>query len=349
MAYTLFENTIEDILSSDIAILSELLDYNPSGLSLIARQKVLSSGKLDLLCMYDNALVLVELKVVPFHSQIISQVNGYCGELEALQRQNKLINAPRHKVILVTSCSAADIKQCEQEAIRVYTYKPEQVLSKYFENFRELSYFLTLQSGDYGVVRLGLLCSTLRLLEEGNNQSQISASEGKSIKTIKNRLSVATLLGLVTRYRGEYFLTEMGESFVKTRDPILTDRLSVEQSNILSDFVKEMPFYSQITYSILSLLETVLVLAKSAYPVDKKDTEHFFIKTVGKEQTWRTPKARSTATYIFSNYARELQFLEMIGDKFFITPKGVQAILLLQLNRSIKLIESQNKEPRIRF
>jgi len=343
MAYIVSEKTIEDILGSDKTILSEILGFNPSGLSLIARQKVLNSGKLDLLLMYNDALVLVELKVVPFYPQIIEQINGYYKDLQNLQNQNKLIDAPIQKIILVTSCSPADIKQCEHEAIRIYSYKPEQVLAKYFENFKELSYFLTLQSGDYGVVRLGLLCTTLKLLGDGKTQSQVSALEGKSIKTIKNRLSVAMLLGLVSKYRGEYFLTELGESFVKAGDPNVTDRLSDEQSNMLSDFVKESPFYSQITYTILSFLETVFILAKSSYPVDKNDAEHFFVKAVGKEQTWRTQKARSTATYIFSNYACELQFLAMIGDKLYITPKGVQAILLLQLNRSIKLIESQKQ------
>ena len=66
MTYTISERTIEDILSTDKTILSEILDYNPAGLSLIARQKILDSGKIDILCMYDDALVLVELKVVPF-------------------------------------------------------------------------------------------------------------------------------------------------------------------------------------------------------------------------------------------------------------------------------------------
>jgi hypothetical protein len=244
------------------------------------------------------------------------------------------------KALSMPRCTS-DVVQCKEESIQVYTYKPEQVLAKYFENFKELSYFLTLQSGDYGVVRLGLLNTTLRLLGEGETQMQISLSENRSIKTIKNRLSVAMLIGLVSKYKGEYFLTELGESFVHAGNLNLTDRLTDEQSNILSDFAKGTPFYSQITYTILSFLETIFILAKSSYPVDKDSAQHFFVKSVGKEKTWRTPKARNTATYIFSNYACDLQFLAMIGDQFYITPKGIQAILLLQLNRSIKLIESQ--------
>jgi hypothetical protein len=341
MTYTVSEKTIEDILSADKTILSEILGYNPADLSLIARQKILNSGKLDLVCMYDDVLVLVEIKAIPFYSQIIEQINGYHKDLQELQGHNKLINAPIQKVILVTSCSSADIARCEQESIRVCLYKPEQVLAKYFENFKELSYFLTMQSGDYGVVRLGLLNTTLRLLGEGKTQAQICLFDNKSIKTIKNRLSVAMNLGLASKYKGEYFLTELGESFVQYGNPNIADRLTDEQSNILSAFVKESPFYSQITYTILSFLETIFVLAKSSYPVTKDNAQHFFVKSVGKERTWKTPKARSTATYVFSNYACDLLFLAKIGNQFYITPKGIQAILLLQLNRSIKLIESQ--------
>lgn len=343
MTYAISEKTIEDILSADKTILSDILGYNPANLSIIARQKILNSGKLDLLCMHEDTLVLIELKVVPFYSQIIEQINGYHKDLQELQGQNKLVNAPMQKVVLVTSFSSTDIAQCEQESIRVYICKPEQVLAKYFENFKELSYFLTMQSGDYGVVRLGLLNTTLRLLGEGKTQAQISLSENKSIKTIKNRLTVAKLIGLVSKYKGEYFLTEIGESFVQAGNLNLADRLTDEQSNILSDFVKNTPFYSQITYTILSFLETVFILAKSSYPVDKENAQGFFVKSVGKEKTWRTPKTRITATYIFSNYACDLQFLAMIGNQFYITPKGIQAILLLQLNRSIKLIESQRQ------
>ncbi len=291
---------------------------------------------------FSKLLVLIELKITPFHPQIVEQINGYHRDLQELQKQNKLISAPIEKIILVTSCSSTDVKRCEQDSIRICVYKPEQVLAKYYENFKEISYFLTMQSGDYGVVRLGLLCNTMKLLGGGNTDLQISAMEGRSIKTIRNRLSVASLLGLVNKYHRRYFLTELGETFVKAGESNSSDRLTDEQSNMLSEFVTQSPFHSQITYTILSFLETVFVLAKSSYPVDKGEAERFFVKSVGKEQTWRTPKSRSTAAYIFSNYACDLQLLTMIGGKFYVTPRGIQAILLLQLNRSIKLIESQN-------
>ncbi len=38
------------------------------------------------------------------------------------------------------------------------------------------------------------------------------------------------------------------------------------------------------------------------------------------------PRARETATYIFSNYASELEYLVKVNNEFFLTPKGIQAI-----------------------
>ena len=65
------------------------------------------------------------------------------------------------------------------------------------------------------------------------------------------------------------------------------------------------------------------------------------MQSVGKEKTWKSKKARNTATYIFSNYAVELGLVSKIDNSFYINPIGLRSILLLQLKRSIKLIEYQ--------
>jgi hypothetical protein len=279
--------------------------------------------------------------VGPFYRQIITQINNYHQDLQELQIQNKLIKGKINKVVLVSSCSPPDVAECALQEIDLREYKPEHILAKYFEHFKELSYFLKIRSGDYGVVRLGLLNPTLKLLSVGKGLEQICDEEKRAEKTIKNRLSVAMQIGLINKHIGDFFLTELGSLFVQAIDPNLNDRLSEEQSELLANFVKENPFYSSITYTILSFVETIFVLSKSAYPVEKAIAQAFFVKSVGKEQTWRAVRAQATATYIFSNYACDLGYLAMVGKCYYITPKGIQAILLLQMNRSIKLIESQ--------
>jgi len=338
----LSERIVEDILSSDKFILAELLSVNPAELSLIARQKMIPSGKLDLLYLHADELLLIELKVVQFHDEIIRQVNQYSEDVKELQKQRKLVGSKLRKIVLVTDAKAEDYDKCEYQSIQLITYKPESVLSRYYENFKERSRFLEIRSGDYGVVRLGLLKPTLRLLAVGKNLEEICHAEGKSAKTIRNRLAVASRLNLVVKFRQEHFLTDFGAQWLEEDPAAANDRLDDEQVRLLASFVTENPFYSSVTYTIFTIVESVFVLAKNIYPVPMPVLEDYFVKSVGKQQTWRTSKARYTATYIFSNYACELEFLAKVNNNFYITPKGIHAVLLLQLNRSIKLIESQD-------
>jgi len=122
---------------------------------------------------------------------------------------------------------------------------------------------------------------------------------------------------------------------------VIDDRLSQEQIELLSSYIKENPFASSITYTIFSIIETVFVLSKNSYPVPKELVKDYFVKSVGKTKTWCSEKSKETATYIFSNYACELNFLVKVNNDFYISPNGIQAVLLLQLYRSIKLIESR--------
>ncbi len=336
------EKIIEDILSIDKSILAEVFSVEASGLSLIARQRKVTSGRLDLLYLYESDLLLIELKVVPFYGDIILQINNYFEDLHVLQKEHKLIKANIRKIILTTRCTPNDIAKCKAQDIELLTYDPAFILARYYENFKELSYFLKIQSGDYGVVRIGLIKSTLELLSTGKSLQEISKIEKRSEKTIRNRLSIAIQLGLVTKYRSEYFLTDFGNEFVTEEEKNASDRLSENQAEMLMSFVIENPFYSSVTYTILTFVESVFVLAKSIYPVPRKIVEDYFVKSVGKTRTWKTDKSRKTASYIFSNYACELELLANVDNHFYITPKGIQAILLLQLNRSIKLIESKH-------
>lgn len=335
------EKVIEDILTTDKSIFSEVLSLTFSDLSLIARQKIISSGKLDMLYLYKDEMLLIELKTVPFYMEVLTQINNYENDLLELQNQNKLINSKIRKIIVVTGAKENDYRLCKENKIDLIVYNPEIILSKYYENFKELSSFLKIQSGDYGVVRLGLIKNTLSHLSEGLAIKEICKLENRSEKTIRNKISIALLLNLVGKYKNTFFLTDLGNQFVELDDKIVDDRLNQEQIELLANFLKENPFHSSITYTIFSLIETVFVLSKNSYPVSKESVKDYFVKSVGKTETWRTPKSKETATYIFSNYACELEFLIKVNNEFYITPKGIQAILLLQLNRSIKLIESR--------
>jgi hypothetical protein len=344
MNENILEKTIEDILSADKSILGETLNLNPTGLSQIARQKTLISGKLDLLYMYNDELLLLELKAVEFYENAVRQVNDYYKDLIELQQQNKLINAKIRKILLVTNASKSSFITCNAENIQLIIYDPKSILAKYFENFKELTYFLNLQSGDYGVVRLGLIKTTLLLLSQGENIQQICKIEGKSVNTIKNRLSIAIQLGILAKFDHQYYLTDFGNSLLSDGSENISNNFTERQIGILSKFISDNPFFSSITYTIFAIIESVFILAKSEYPVPLDVLQNYFVRSVGKWRIWKTEKARYTATYIFSNYACELGFLAKVNNCFYITPKGIRSILLLQLNRSLRLIESTDKQ-----
>lgn len=334
------ERIIEDIFTIDKSILAEILNLSSYDMSLVSRQKKLRTGNLDLLYLHNDELILIELKVVPFYYGIINQINSYHNDLFELQSKNKLIRGNIKKFILVTASTKSNQILGDKNSVQIIDYNPDDVLQRFYENFKEISKFLKIQSGDYGVVRLSLLQSTLNNISKGMNLRQICITENKSIKTIKNRISVATLLNLVSKHKGDYFLTEMGVFFDNLYEENI-DFLNQSQKELLQNFLKENPFYSSITYTIFSIVESVFILSKNSYPVSFNDTKEYFIKSVGKSSTWKTNRARQTATYIFSNYACELDLLVKINNNFYLSPTGIQFVLLLQLNRAIKLIDSQ--------
>lgn len=342
MTTSVTEKIIEDILSADRSILAGVLSVNQGDLSPIARQKKFDSRRiLDLLYLYQNELLLIELKAVPFYSDIIEQINDYHNELLKLQSQSKLIKTKINKIILVTDARKEHFVACEKEEIKLIKFNIEEILFKYYQNFRELSAFLKIQPGNWGVVRLYLLKNTFALLNEGVAINEICKIENKAIKTITNRFSVASLIGLLEKNKSGYSLTKLGKEVLSKDDFTSEERFNVEQFELISEFVKDNPFYSQITFSIMSVVDTVFILSKAEYPVKYDTFQDFFVRSLGKEKTWTKPQAQLTGTYHFANYAEELGFIQKVDNHLFLTPKGIQAILIFQLNRSIKLINAR--------
>ena len=127
MEINVSEKVIEDIFAVDKSILSEVVQLNYSDLSLLARQKNVRSGILDLLYLWKDQLVLIELKAVPFYQDIINQINGYYDDLIKLQQENKLIKATIKKYILVIKANENNKKLCIQNEINLIVFNPKTV------------------------------------------------------------------------------------------------------------------------------------------------------------------------------------------------------------------------------
>lgn len=336
------EKVLEDIFSADKSLLASVLSVQQSDLNQIARQKKFANRRiLDMLYLCRDELLLIELKAVPFYSDIIEQINAYHSELLKLQSQSKIINTKINKIILVTDARKNDYTLCYKQDIKLIKFDIEEVLTKYYQNFRELSAFLDIHPSNRGVTRIYLIKSTLRLLKEGKSFNEICDMESKSHNTIHNRFALAVLIGLVEKNKKNYSFTSLGKNLMKIDDRISDERFNEKQFELISGFVKENPFFSQITFSIMSVVDTVFILSKAEYPVRYDTFQDFFVRSLGKDKTWTRPQAQLTGTYHFVNYAEELGFIQRVEKNIFLTPKGIQAILIFQLNRSIKLINAR--------
>jgi len=342
-SFNITEKIIEDIFTSDKSLLANVLSVNPNNLSQIARQKKFDNKrKLDLLYLYKNELLLIEIKAVPFYQDIINQINDYYKELQKLQSQAKLIKCNINKIVLVTHANRNNYGECEAEKIKLIEFDLEDVLNQYYQNFKELSAFLNIEPSARGVTRLYLLKSTLNLLNKGYSFEEICKIENMAHNTIFNRLAVACLLNLVEKNKKNYTITELGKKIISADSKIAEERFNEIQFEILSEFVKDNPFFSQITFSIMSVVDTIFILSKAEYPVKYDTFQDFFVRSLGKDKSWKQPQAKLTGTYHFANYAEELGFIQRIRKDLFLTPKGIQAILIFELNRSIKLINARN-------
>jgi len=156
-----------------------------------------------------------------------------------------------------------------------------------------------------------------------------------------NHLRVAREFGLVRERNKNYFLTDIGDKYVSSSDSgIFIDKLSQNQIEILKQYISKDPFYSSSVFGIYSIVESAFILSRNYYPIDLSFLRKMFQIISGKVNEWRATRSLSTATYTYLNFAIDLELLGKIGEKVVITPAGFKFILMLQLHKSIEMIES---------
>lgn len=337
------ESQIEDALVANLVFLAKMLKL-PADIKLIARQLRLKFGEeqVDLLLSSGKNLCLVELKVVGFSEDWLKQVISYHDELINLQNAGELVSGKILCFLLITDAKETDIKIAKQSGVDVIVYQPIDVLKKYYENLAAVAPFLKIKPNDYGVFNLGLITRALLQLSEGiTKQENIAEKTQLSKQSIHNHLKVAKEFDLVRERDKHYFLTDIGDQYVQScNKDILIDQLNEKQIEILKNFVADDPFYSSTVFGIYSIVESAFLLSRNSYPVELINLQKMFQAVAGKVNEWRASKSLSTATYTFLNFAIDLELLGKMGKKIVITPAGFRFILMLQLHKSIEMIES---------
>jgi len=337
------ESQVEEALVSDLLYLKRLLDL-PSNIRLLARQLRLKSGdqRLDLLVLHGKEVCLIELKITKFFKEHIDQINEYRQELHNLQNNKELVAGDISAYLLVTRFTQQERKLCESHDIQIVAYKPLDVLRNYFENLSGIVPFLRIKPNDYGVFNLSLINRTLSKLSEGVlTQDKLAEATKLSKGSIHNHLRVANEFGLARKRGKHWSLTDLGDKYISSAGKgALIDILTNEQSEMLKKFIAENPFYSHIVFGIYSIVESAFVLSRNSYPIDLAELRRMFVTVGGKKSEWNAPRSQSTATYSFLNFAIDLGLLGKIGKQIVITPRGFRFILMLQLHKSIEMVES---------
>ena len=308
---------------------------------MIARQKELSSGRLDLLFLSKSELFLVELKVEPFRTAFLDQVLGYRDELVALQNEGNLVRGEINTILLTTHFLPNEQEECRARGVTLACYEPANVLRSFYSQLAGLSNFLTIRPKDLGVWNIHVVNRVLYGLPRHNTIAEVSAAIGIAYNTVRNHLRFAGQLGLTSKFGDRYLLTDLGRAYVGSRNPTISDfLLTDEQTRLLREYIIKDPFASNTIFGIYSLVEAVFVLARNSYPVEMTHVVTYFRESVGKRYEWITDRSAWLGANAFSNFGVELGLLAREGDKVLLTPAGFRFILMLQLHKGIRIVDS---------
>lgn len=340
------ESEVEEALVSDLRIIKSLLylDHDPK---LIARQLQLGDGsRLDLLFSCGDFLFLIELKTTKFYPAHKEQILRYKKEIERLQSQKELPSSDVQLYVFVTDYLPNELRDCVIDKVHLITYSPEAVLKIYYQNIFASTHFLRAKPKDYGVFNIGLINRTLLELHNGEmTEKSISQNTKLSLNTTRLHLLTAKEFGLARKRNHNYFLTDLGDKYISVcNQGNLLNQISDEQAELLRQYVVKSPFASSLVFGIYAIVESALLLARNSYPIEFSSLMETFTTVSGKVLEWKRERAKITATYTFLNFAIDLGLLGKIGSKVVITPSGFRFILMLQLHKSIEMIDSLQRE-----
>lgn len=333
------ESQIEDIFATQLDDVKRMLSIQGS-ISLINRQKKLpSGGKLDLLFLSSNNLLLLELKAVRSEIIFCKQVIDYRNDIIKLQKKKELPYLPLKSYLVCPEFLDTHKQYCLDNEIIPIQFSPYELLKNYYFKVKAISRLINLKPSNHGLWNLNLLNRILYLINDKITMDDLILKTKLKKSTINSYLRLSSELGL-TKMKPNILLTEIGLEYVQNREtdkPI--DYISDNQIVILKNFITQNPFWSPAIFGIYSAVETIFTLSKNFYPVPLKEAGNYFKYLSGKHSEW-AEKAANDAFIMYSNYSIDLGLLAKIERDYYITPSGIKFILLLELNKSIMFVNS---------
>lgn len=335
------ESQIEDVLVSASVLTRRLLNLEDEP-RLLVRQMILPSGRLDLLYAYQTKLLLIELKVVEFKDDFLDQVLNYKTDLVECQRRGKLLHGDIEPYLLCTEATSREESLSAQRGVRLAKYDPREVLDFFYKNFKPIAFFTAIKPIDIGIWNLHLIHELIYFLEQTNSVARLRELVGSSQKTLYNKIRFAFELRLISWLpnQDKISLTDLGKEYVQSKDKVLPERLSEEQTELLRKLVMQNPYESSVILGIAAVVESVFSLSKNTYPVPMPQLIEYFAFYAGKYFDWQTPKAKFNAARMYSNYAVDLGLLAKTSDTIYLTPEGFRFTVQMQMHKNLKMVES---------
>lgn len=341
LEFNIREAQIEDILATYPDVLKEILSISED-LTLIARQKILPSGnKIDLLFITGKKILLVELKVEIFRREYLKQVKDYVIELKQLQTGEKLVEGVIVPYLLCVDFRDDDKRLCEEQGVFLVSYSPDFVLENFFIRLKNLANFITLKPTNHGLWNIHLLNRIFYVLDVPKSKGELVTACGLSKSTVGSYLRLAQELLLISEAEGKWALTGTGKKFVWNRDPKgPLEYISNDQSKILQNVIIQNPFASGAIFGIYTIVEALFNLLKNTYPVPANILVEYFRQSSGRYFEWSSNKTAFDSMKMYSNYAIDIGLMGRIGEKFYLTSDGIRFILLLNLHKTIKIVDA---------
>lgn len=333
------ESQIEDIFATQLDEVKHALSLH-NEISLISRQKILPSGnKIDLLFLSATDLHLLELKAVRSEIQFCEQVVGYRDELIKLQEKREIPTLPIKAYLVCPDFLDIHKNFCRKNNIVPIQFSPYELLKNYYFKVKAVTKLINLKPSNHGLWNLKLLNRLLYSIKNQNSIEELVKKTRLSKSTVGSYLRLSTELGLTTT-KPKVSLTGLGLNFVERREKsVPVEYISDKQTEVLQEHITQNPFSSRAIFGIYSVVETIFALSKNFYPVPLKEAIKYFAYLAGKRSEW-AEKAANDAFIMYSNYGIDLGLLAKVGREYYITPSGVRFVLLLELNKSILLVNS---------
>jgi hypothetical protein len=332
------ESQIEDIFATQLDEVKSLLSLCES-LTLFDRQKKVESGRIDLLFISISHLHLLELKAVPSRIEFCDQTIRYRNDLLCLQKKMALPQLPLKSYLVCPEFITSHKGYCVENDIIPVEFSPYELLKNYYFRAKSISHLIRLKPTNHGLWNLHLLNPILYACEGETTITFLSKTTGRSKSTVGSYLRLSTELQLIEKNdNGIFRLTALGRGYVSLKDNN-TERLNDKQVDLLKEFIVKNPFASPVIYGIYTAVEAIFLLSKNYYPVPLDKAHGFFAILSGKQSEWAT-KASNDAFIMYSNYSIDLGLLAKLGRDYYITPAGIKFILLLELNKSMLLVNS---------